>query len=120
MSSINDVNCEYLWNGNESECTEDVKERWNSMDEQERIKYLTTYFDRIEFYAREVLNDLFEQSEEYYGIDDMCDRLWNDTTEEFFNRLQEMLDEISGFYSAEFFTPADAIYSTIDLEEVEE
>lgn len=42
------------------------------------------------------------------------------TIEEFFNRLQETIDEISGFYSAEFLTPADAIYSTIDLEEVEE
>lgn len=120
MISINDVDCEYLWNGNEIEFTEDVKERWNSMDEQERSKYSTTYADRIEFSAKSVLNDLFEQSEEHYGIEGMCDNLWDDTTDEFVNRFQKILDEISEFYSAELFVEADEIYTTIDLEEVEE
>lgn len=119
MISINDVNCEYLWNGNESEWTEDVKKHWNSMNEQERSQYLTMDPDRIKFSAKEVLRDLFEQAEENYDIDDMYDGLWNDTTDEFFNRFQKILDEISEFHSAKFFRVADEIDSTIDLEEVE-
>ena len=120
MISINDVDCEYLWNGNESEFTEDVKERWNSMNEQERSQYLTMDTDRIYFYANEVLSNLFEQSEEHYGVEDMYDRLWDDTTDEFLQRFQEMLDEISEFSSAKFFRTADEIDPTIDLEEVTE
>ena len=120
MISINDVYCEYLWTVNGIEFTEDVKERWNSMDFQERSKYLTTNPDRIEFSARDVLDDLFVQSEECYDVEDMYNGLLNDTTDEFVNRFQEILDEISGFDSAEFFTAAEQIDPTIDLEEVEE
>ena len=52
MISINDVDCEYLWTVNGLEFTEDVKECWNSMDFQERCKYLTTKPDRIEFFCQ--------------------------------------------------------------------
>lgn len=120
MISINDVNCEYLWGNNQIEFTEDVKKNWNSMDEQERSQYFITEADRIEFSAKAVLNDLFEQSEENYDIDDMYDGLWHDTTDDFLNRFQEILDEISEFSSAEFFRATDEIDPTIDLEEVTE
>lgn len=120
MISINDVDCEFLWNGSNSEFTEDVKKCWNSMSEQERSKYLTTYTDSITFSAKEVLRDLFEQSEEHYGIDDMYDGLCYDTTDEFLQRFQEILDEICKFPSAKFVRIADKIDPTIDLEEVEE
>jgi hypothetical protein len=120
MISINDVDCEFLWNGSNSEFTEDIKKCWNSMSEQERSKYFTTVTDRIEFSANQVLRDLFEQAEENYGIDDMFDGLWFDTTDDFINRFQEMLNEISEFKSAKFLTTADEIDPTIDLEEVEE
>lgn len=116
MISINDVDCEYLWDGNQCEFTEDVKERWNSMNEQERSQYLTMDADRIQFFAEEVLRDLFEQSEENYDIDDMYDGLWHDTTEDFIDRFQEILDEISEFHSAKFFRTVDEIDPTIDLE----
>lgn len=116
MISINDVDCEYLWDGNQCKFTEDVKERWNSMNEQERSQYLTMDTDRIQFFAKEVLNDLFEQSEANYDIDDMYDGLWHDTTEDFIDRFQEILDEISEFRSAEFFRTADEIDPTIDFE----
>lgn len=119
MISINDVKCEYLWTVNGLEFTEDVKECWNSMDFQERCKYLTTKPDRIEFSANQVLRDLFEQAEENYGIDDMFDGLWFDTTDDFINRFQEMLNEISEFKSAKFLTTADEIDPTIDLEDEE-
>lgn len=120
MISINDVNCEYLWNGNESKWTEDVKKRWNSMGEQERSQYLTMDPDRIKFSAKEVLRDLFEQAEENYDIDDMYYGLCCDTTDDFINRFQDMLDEISEFHSAKFFVAAEKIDPTIDLEEVTE
>ena len=71
----------------------------------------------MSFSAREVLDDLFVQSEESYDVEDMYDGLLNDTTDEFVNRFQEILDEISGFDSAEFFTAADEIDPTIDLKE---
>lgn len=118
MISINDVDCEYLWNGNQCEWTEDVKKHWNSMNEQERSQYLTMNADRIQFSAKEVLRDLFEQAEENSDIDDMCYGLWCDTTDDFINRFQEILDEISKFHSAKFFRVVDEIDPTIDLEEV--
>ena len=65
MISINNVDCEYLWDGNQCEWTEDVKKCWNSMNKEERSKYLTTYNDSIEFSAKEVLRDLFEQMNFY-------------------------------------------------------
>lgn len=115
MISINDVKCEYLWNGNETECTEDAKKRWNSMNEQERSQYLTMDDDRIQFSAKEVLRDLFEQAEENYDIDDMYYGLLCDTTDDFLNRFQEILDEISEFPSGKFFRAVDEIDPTIDL-----
>ena len=62
---------------------------------------------------------MFEQAEENYDIDDMYDGLWLDTTDDFLNRFQEILDEISEFHSVKFFRAADEIDPTIDLEEVE-
>lgn len=120
MININNVDCEYLWNGNQCKWTEDVKKCWNSMNEQERSQYLTMDPDRIEFSAKEVLRDLFEQAEENYDIDDMYDGLLNETTDEFLQRFQEILDEICEFPSANFFRAADEIDPMIDLEEVEE
>nr|DAF34235.1 MAG TPA: hypothetical protein [Caudoviricetes sp.] len=117
MISINDVDCEYLWNGNGMEFTEDVKQRWNSMDEQERSKYFTTDADRIHISATRVLDDLFEQLEDNYDIEDLYLGLLNDITYDFVNRFQKILDEISEFNSAEFFRAADEIDPTIDLED---
>lgn len=120
MISINDVSCEYLWNGNEIEFTEDVKKRWNDMDEQERSQYFTTDADRIHISATRVLDDLFEQLEDNYEIEDLYLRLLNDITYDFVNRFQKILDEICEFESANFFKAAEKIDPTIDLEEVEE
>lgn len=120
MISINDVDCEYLWGNNQIEFTEDVKKSWNSMDEQERSQYFTTEADRIRIYATHVLDDLFEQLENNYDVEDMYLGLLNDTTDDFVKRFQKILDEICEFHSAKFFRMADEIDPTIDLEEVEE
>ena len=119
MISINDVDCEYLWNGDEIEFTEDIKKRWNSMDEQERSKYFTTDADRIHISATRVLDDLFEQLEDNYEIEDLYLRLVNDITYDFVNRFQKILDEICEFEAANFFKAAEKIDPAIDLEEVE-
>lgn len=102
MISINDVDCEYLWDGNQIEFTEDVKKRWNSMGEEERSKYFTTVADRIRIYATRVLDDLFEQLEDNYEIEDLYLGLLNDITVDFVNRFQKILDEICEFSSANF------------------
>lgn len=120
MININDVSCEYLWNGNQCEWTEDVKKRWNSMNEQERSQYFTTDADRIHISATRVLDDLFEQLEDNYEIEDLYLRLLNDITYDFVNRFQKILDEICEFESANFFKASEKIDPTIDLEEVEE
>ena len=118
MISINDVDCEYLWGNNQIEFTEDVKERWNSMSEQDRSQYFTTEADRIRLYATHVLDDLFEQLENNYDIEDLYLRLVNDMPVGFVKRFQQILDEICEFPSAEFFKAAEKIDQTIDLKEV--
>lgn len=118
MISINDVDCEYLWGNNQIEFTEDVKKSWNSIDEQERSQYFTTETDRIRIYATHVLDDLFEQLENSYDVEDLYIELLNDTTIDFVKRFQKILDEICEFPSAEFFKAVEKIDPTIDLEEV--
>ena len=117
MISINDVDCEYLWNSNQIEFTEDVKKSWNSMDEQERSQYFTTKADSIRIHATTVLEDLFEQLENNYDVEDLYIRLSNDTTLDFMNRFQKILDEICEFPSAKFFKKDEKIDPTIDLED---
>lgn len=119
MININDVDCEYLWNGNEIEFTEDVKKRWNSMNEQERSQYFTTEADRIRIHAITVLEDLFEQLENNYDVENLYTELSNDTTIDFINRFQKILNEICEFPSAKFFKSAKKIDPTIDLEDEE-
>lgn len=121
MISINDVKCEYLAinDGIYVELTEDVKKRWNSMSYNERSQYFcvkTCYFKPD---AKEVLEDIYRDYEENIGVEDGIERLWNDTTDDFVMRFQSMLDEISKFSQAEYFTITDKIDPTIDLEEVE-
>lgn len=121
MININDVNDEYLANSDwiNVESTEDVKKRWNSMSYNERSHYFcvkTCYFKPD---AKEVLEDIYRDYEEVIGIEDGIERLWNDTTDDFVMRFQSILDEISNFSQAEYFTITDKIDPTIDLDEAE-
>lgn len=121
MISINDVKCEYLAINDDIyvELTEDVKKRWNSMSYNERSHYFcvkTCYFKPD---AKEVLEDIYRDYEENIGVEDGIERLWNNTTDDFVMRFQSMLDEISKFSQAEYFTITDKIDPTIDLDDVE-
>ena len=51
------------------------------------------------------------------GYEEMSMHLWNDTTEDFKQRFQVLLDEISGFPSAKVYDIDDYISSFVDLEE---
>ena len=50
----------------------------------------------------------------------MYDGLCNETTDEFLQRFQEILDKICKFPSAKFVRIDDKIDPTIDLEDVEQ
>ena len=121
MISINDVKCEYLATSDDIyvELTEDVKKRWNNMTIQERKQFRTTKTCYFKPDAKEVLEDIYRDYEENIGVEDGIERLWNDTTDDFVMRFQSMLDEISKFSQAEYFTITDKIDPRIDLEEVE-
>ena len=122
MISINDVNGEYLANSDwiDLELTEDVKKRWNNMSRTERSNYFGCKHSYFKPDAKEVLEDIYRDYEEVIGIEDGIERLWNDTTDDFVMRFQSMLDEISNFSQAEYFTITDKIDPAIDLEEVEQ
>lgn len=122
MISINDVDCEYLFRDDidEVEFTEDVKKRWNDMSEYERNKYSTTIAEKVVLSASEILDGIYEDLENWSDVEDMYLRLSNDTTDDFVNRFQEILNEISEFPSATVYRKSYEIDSTIDLEEVEE
>lgn len=121
MISINDVKYEYLAYSDyiDVELTEDVKKRWNNMSRKERSNYFCVKTCHFKPDAKEVLEDIYRDYEEVIGIEDGIERLWNDTTDDFVMRFQSMLDEISNFSQAEYFTITDKIDPTIDLEEVE-
>lgn len=122
MISINDVDCEYLFRDDidEVEFTEDVKKRWNGMSEYERNKYSTTIAEKVVLSASEILDGIYEDLENWSDVEDMYLRLSNDTTDDFVNRFQEILNEISEFPSATVYRKSYEIDPTIDLEEVEE
>lgn len=120
MNSINDVDCKYLANLYDTcvELTEDVKQRWNTMTVQERKGFKTTKPCYFKPYARDVLENIYQDFEEWEGIEDGALRLWNDTPSDFVTRFQELLDEISEFPSSEYFIIYMDIDPTIDLKEV--
>lgn len=117
MISINDVDCERLVDVH-NDCyplTRCVKAKWNSMSEEERGHYVTTYKRQICLNAYKVLGDLYFTIKNDYDNDDLYERLWKDTTVYFVREFQKMLDEISKFPSATFLLPVDDIDPTIDL-----
>lgn len=52
------------------------------------------------------------------GYEDMFSYLWDDTSEEFKQRMQGLLDEISNFPSAVICVLDESIDSFVDLEEL--
>ena len=94
----------------------DLKHEWNSLNEDERSGWRTLKERTIKLSAGTVLDLIYEYMEQD-GYEDMFDLLWDDTSEEFKQRMQALLDEISNFPSAKVYDIDDSINPFVDLEE---
>lgn len=95
----------------------DLKNEWNSLSIDERNSWRTLKERTIKLSAGTVLDRIYEDMEYSDGYEDMFVHLWNDTTDEFKQRFQALLDEISSFPSAKVYDFDDYISSFVDLEE---
>lgn len=95
----------------------DLKTEWNSLNEDERSGWRTLKERTIKLSAESVLNWIYEYMEQD-GYEEMFIHLWNDTSEEFKQRVQALLDEISNFPSAKVYDIDEGINPFVDLEEL--
>lgn len=95
----------------------DLKREWNSLNEDERSEWRTLKEKRTKLSAESVLDWIYEYMEQD-GYEDMFVHLWNDTSEEFKQRVQALLDEISNFPSAKVYDIDEGINPFVDLEEL--
>ena len=118
MKTINEIqDDEYVFDErNDSQIYAcDLKREWNSSNEDERSGWRTSKERTIKLSAKSVLNWIYEYMEED-GYEDMFDNLWNDTSEDFKQRMQALLDEISNFPSAKVYDIDEPINPFVDLE----
>lgn len=94
----------------------DLKTEWNSLNEDERSGWRTLKERTIKLSAESVLDWIYEYMEQD-GYEEMFIHLWNDTSEEFKQRVQALLDEISNFPSAKVYDIDEDINPFVDLEE---
>lgn len=95
----------------------DLKREWNSLNEDERSGWKTLKEITIKLSAESVLDWIYDYMEQD-GYEDMFVHLWNDTSEEFKQRMQGLLDEISNFPSAKVYDIDEDINPFVDLEEL--
>lgn len=95
----------------------DLKREWNSLNEDERSGWRTLKERTIKLSADTVLDRIYEDMEFSDGYEDMFVHLWDDTSEEFKQRMQTLLDEISNFPSAKVYDIDEDINPFVDLEE---
>lgn len=92
----------------------DLKREWNSLNEDERSGWETLKERTIKLSAEIVLDGIYENMESD-GYEDMFVHLWDDTSEEFKQRMQGLLDEISNFPSAKVYDIDEDINPFVDL-----
>ncbi len=97
--------------------TSDLKREWNSLNEDERSGWRTLKERTIKLSAETVLDWIYEYMEQD-GYEDMFIHLWDGTSEEFKQRMQGLLDEISDFPSAKVYDIDEDINPFLDLEEL--
>lgn len=95
----------------------DLKREWNSLNEDERSGWKTLKERTIKLSAESVLDWIYEYMEQD-GYEDMFVHLWDNTSEEFKQRMQGLLDEISNFPSAMILDVDETINPFVDLEEL--
>ena len=95
----------------------DLKREWNSLNGDERSGWKTLKERTIKLSAESVLDWIYDYMEQD-GYEDMFVHLWDNTSEEFKQRMQGLLDEISNFPSAKVYDIDEDINSFVDLEEL--
>ena len=95
----------------------DLKREWNSLNEDGRSGWRTLKERTIKLSAESVLDWIYD-SMDSEGYEDMFSYLWDDTSEEFKQRMQGLLDEISNFPSAKVYDIDEGINPFVDLEEL--
>ena len=95
----------------------DLKSEWNSLNEDERSGWKTLKERTIKLSADTVLDWIYEYMEQD-GYEDMFVHLWDGTSENFKQRFQKILDEISDFPSAMILDVDETINPYVDLEEL--
>ena len=121
MKTINEIqDDELVFNEQTHSQTEacDLKREWNSLNVDDRSGWRTSKERTIKLSAESVLDWIYEYMEQD-GYEDMFVHLWNDTDEEFKQRFQKILDEISDFPSAKVYDIDEPINPFVDLEEEE-
>ena len=94
----------------------DLKHEWNSLNEDERSGWRTSKERTIKLSAETILDGIYDSMEDD-GYEEMSIQLWDDTTDEFKQRFQVLLDEISGFPSAMILDVDETINPYVDLED---
>lgn len=94
----------------------DLKREWNSLNKDERSSWRTLKERTIKLSAETVLDGIYENMESE-GYEDMFVYLWDATSEEFKQRMQGLLDEISSFPSAKVYDIDEGINPYVDLED---
>ena len=94
----------------------DLKREWNSLNEDERSGLRTLKERTIKLSAESVLDWVYEYMEQD-GYEDMFVHLWDATSEEFKQRMQGLLDEISNFPSAKVYDIDEPINPFVNLKE---
>ena len=119
MKTINEIqDDELLFNEQTHSQIEayDLKHEWNSLNEDERSGWRTLKERKNKLSAESVLDWIYEYMEQD-GYEDMFVHLWDSTSEEFKQRFQKILDEISDFPSAKVCDIDEDINPFLDLEE---
>lgn len=93
----------------------DLKRKWNSLNEEERSGWRTSKERTIKLSAETILDGIYEDMESN-GYEEMFVHLWDGTSEEFKQRFQKILDEISNFPSAKVYDIDEDINPYVDLE----
>lgn len=118
MKTINEIqDDEYVFDErNDSQIACDLKRKWNSLNVDDRSGWRTSKERTIKLSAKSVLNWIYEYMEED-GYEDMFDNLWYDTSKDFKQRMQALLDEISDFPSAKVYDIDEDINPFVNLED---
>ena len=120
MKTINEIkDDEWVFNEHTHSQIEasDLKGEWNSLNVDDRSGWRTLKERNKEKISAEMVLDWIYESIAENGYEDMFNYLWDDTSEEFKQRMQALLDEISDFRSAVICDLDESINPFVDLEE---